>query len=316
MQNPLLESCMEITRAGYRKEDNCSFVYKNTRLISLGNYLLDNSGLGRIFHLKDTSDRSGIALMFGGGIDSYIAMWLALYEGNKVHVVHVDYGQPYSTHEVDVCKQVRAGYVQPLRTLIHDLADTQSVEFAKDGNTLHDMHDIDIDTNLQFTSYWVELLTEHTKIDGWEHYIIPARNLVLAAIGAEFADTIYIVANKRSDENVGTPDKTSRFYRETSDLLSDFYGRRIRVMSPFLDRTKAEAVRYYLMKGGNLEALKGTFSCYTPNVDSPIHCGTCYACYKRYKLFQALNTHFEFASPPWTGPNYHAYEAKEQNKGR
>jgi 7-cyano-7-deazaguanine synthase in queuosine biosynthesis len=157
---------------------------------------------------------------------------------------------------------------------------------------------------------------ESDKDRAWKNYIFPARNLVLAAIGSQYSDTVWIVANKRSDESVGTPDKTSRFFRETTDLLSDFYGRLILVKSPLLNQSKLEAVQDYLKKGGSVQALKATFSCYSPTPGENEHCGKCLACYKRYKLFQALNVEVNFHTFPPDGENFLAYEKYEKSKGR
>ena len=69
-------------------------------------------------------------------------------------------------------------------------------------------------------------------------------------------------------------------------------------------------------RGYNIESLKQTFSCYNPRPDhlSETHCGQCYACFKRFKLFQALNVEHNFRAHPKDGPNWSKYQAAENKK--
>jgi 7-cyano-7-deazaguanine synthase in queuosine biosynthesis len=308
--NPLIESCIEITRAGIEKRDEVDFKYNNQRLQSLGNFLLDNSNLDRTFHLRPgprSTDK--VAIMFGGGIDSYIAMFYALSTKLDTSLIHVDYGQPYVMEEREV-----------YRALFYARQGSNNV-FGKDINTLKDRYKVYTNTKLSVHMRDIQLMYADELSDiGNRDYVIPARNLALAAIGTEYADRVWIVSNKRTDETVGTPDKTSRFYRESSALFSDFYEKRITVESPFFRLSKLEAVRAYLESGGNVECLKATWSCYTPVRDIvngfSFPCGTCYSCFKRFKLFQALNIEYNFDVHPQKGPHWSEFEERERRKGR
>lgn len=85
-------------------------------------------------------------------------------------------------------------------------------------------------------------------------------------------------------------------------------------MSPFMHLSKLEAVQEYIREGGSIEALKATFSCYSP-IDGPVdHCGRCKACMKRYRLFQALNVEYNFASFPPDSPYWPEFLEDEKRK--
>jgi 7-cyano-7-deazaguanine synthase in queuosine biosynthesis len=314
VNNPLVESCLELSRAGYEHRDDVSLAWENSRFISLGNYLLNHSQLGRTFRLKPRRryDKNRLAICFGAGIDSYIALFQALKDKRDVVLVWVDYGQPYARHE---------------RHVFRNLIGVGPGGFYRDAKTLLDRYGVHIqkDTRFEEPDKIPLLRPDETEGLDWQHYIIPARNLVLAAIASQYADQVWIVSNKRSVESVGTPDKTSRFYTEASDLFSQFYGRRVIVTTPFKQKSKLQAVQDYLEAGGCVQALRETFSCYTPPTSDELAqkclppttgCGACLACAKRHLLFQGLNKETAFANPPWEGPHWAEYQQHERSKGR
>jgi 7-cyano-7-deazaguanine synthase in queuosine biosynthesis len=297
MNHPLIDSCLEISRAGYEKRSPTDMPWDNARLLSLGNYLLNNSGLDTTFRLQSLpSGTEDIAICFGGGIDSYCALVYAIWQGRRVHLIHVDYGSPYCKHERAVFGQIEDIYRQ-------EGVNPFAADFARDEHG-----------DISFHREEIQLVTPSDAggLD-WSNYIVPARNLVLAAIGSKYASTVWIVSTKRSDETVGTPDKTSRFYQSATQIFTAFYNRRILVTSPFRSYSKLEVVQRYIDGGGSTEALKATFSCYSPK-EKGTPCGTCYACYKRFKLFQHLNIEVSFATHPQEGPNFGTYRQQEESK--
>lgn len=294
MSNPLIESCLAISRAGYEEGATpiVKVPYYHDTLDRLGTYLLSTEKkLKRVRCLPSSELKpdDDLAIMFGGGIDSFCALHKVLSEGlpkGRITVIHVDYGQPYRNAERMVFWKLVNLLEKVWRSDVRQLALTVNL-----------------------------IPEEHRKADlSWENYIIPARNLVLAAVGAEYASRVWIIANSRQDETVGARDKTKRFFRLASDIFSEFYGSRRVVESPFINKSKVEAVKEYINNGGSWDSLSRTFSCYHP-VDG-MHCGVCYACYKRYKLFQAFNEPHDFDTPPWEGSNFHTYQNKEKAKGR
>ena len=294
--NPLYQSVLELARAGYERRSKVTMPYVTTKLRKLGNYILNNSRLDHEFYLLpkalDGYKDGQLAIMFGCGIDSYCALHKALTDdkwSTKIHLVYVDYGQPYAWGERRVLDYVRKRYATEIESGF-----------------------------LEVHEHKIDLVPAGADLT-WSSYIVPARNLVLAVIGTGYAGRVWIIANKRLDETVGTPDKTHRFYGETASICSEFYKRSIWIESPFIKLSKLEQVQDFLASGGSMEDLKNTFSCYGPQPTElrpgeSLHCGECYACYKRFQLFQKLNEPFDFRKHPQDGPNWHMYEAQELAK--
>lgn len=323
--NPLLAECISISKSGYAKCDDLPGDYVNPKLVSLGNYLLNNSGLEKTFKLKQDRRKSPTqktVLCFGGGIDSYICLISCLRclvegEADELAILSVDYGMPSANQEHKVFKAVMQVLAE-LRTFSPTCREEFHASFGENGirkdiyRVIPESFYSQIEDKILMFRTKLSLVPKEDKEFGWKDYIIPARNLVLAALAAEYGDNIIIVANSRKDETVGTPDKTTRFYRSTSEILTQFYGYPKRVIGFYQTSSKLEAVREYLEHGGSIAALKETWSCYTPHEGIP--CGQCYACFKRYNLFQALNEEHVFAFFPPDGPNYHQYQLAEQKK--
>jgi 7-cyano-7-deazaguanine synthase in queuosine biosynthesis len=264
--------------------------------------------------------------MFGAGIDSYCALIKALQEGRNIYLIHVLYGAPYGIYERRVFKALQNGWIGAF-----SLDPTQTIpkamnSFGRDFMRLSEGGLTLRRDALMIGQHEVAIVPSEDQSDlSWENYIIPARNLVLAAIGSQYAPNIWIVSNKRNNEDIGTPDKTSTFYQSASDIFSDFYGYPVRVSTPFGLMSKQEMVVKYLEDGGSAQALRSTISCYSPVVETDprtnkdkgvFHCGRCYACYKRHKLFTNIREDHEFYFDPLEAPNREEYMAREKAKGR
>lgn len=300
MINPIVQSCLEIARAGYERRDVVDMMVDSPRLKNLGNFLLNNSKIDHTFRLQQTQKSAvkcmdTVAIAYGAGIDSRCALHFALKNELKVHLVHVNYGQPY-----------------------------HQAEFEATLALVQDEKHSEVDFHFE----QVKLISsEDLKGDfAWKNYIIPARNLVLAAIASQYSSRVWVVATHRGvDESVGAADKSARFFQETGEVLTGFYGYKISVSSPFFKLTKKKTAKDFLQTGGTEEELKATFSCYSPvpedhptDVDKVVykHCGTCYACYKRHQLFQALDIEYNFVTHPQQGKNWLDFQDQEKMKGR
>lgn len=304
--NPLVESCLVIAKCGYTSETKVSVPYFSDKLFALGTYLLKK----RLVPSEPSSRPSKrLVICFGSGIDSYCALFKALEEKSweNICLLHLNYGQPYFHEERKVFDKI----VSERRDGKDDFPNFQDLSpMAQDFRKVQDNH------NLEFAYRTETLIPCEMKDLGWENYIIPARNLVIASLAAELGNTVWIVANHRTDESVGARDKTTKFYNLASQICSEFYGRKIVVESPVLHLSKLQMVQEHLAKGYNVQSLLQTFSCYNPRPDqtSERHCGTCYACFKRYKLFQALNVEHVFRAHPADGPNWLKYQEAENKK--
>lgn len=300
--NPLVETCLNISKAGYSDSHKIEVGYYSDKLLALGKYLL-----GRTLTptYPPSRSRKRLVICFGAGIDSYCALFRALEnpEWESICLLHMNYGQPYF-------KEERAVFNRLIQQRNNARSDYPVQQEGADFKRAADNY------NLEFAYRTEDLVPCNKEGMDWENYIIPARNLVIAADASELGDVIWIVANHRTDESVGARDKTSKFYSLTSQICSEFYGRKIVVESPVLHLSKLQMVQEHLAKGYNVQSLLQTFSCYNPRPDrtSETHCGVCYACFKRYKLFQALNVEHVFRSHPADGPNWLKYQEAENKK--
>ena len=103
---------------------------------------------------------------------------------------------------------------------------------------------------------------------------IPLRNLLLAALAAQGAGTVYLAAVAGESSR----DKSGRFFRDASRLASYLEGRPIQIAAPFRDLTKSRLVARYLAADGPPALLLATRSCYAPGDE----CRACTACFRRW----------------------------------
>ncbi len=112
---------------------------------------------------------------------------------------------------------------------------------------------------------------------------VPARNLIIACIAAQFGDTILI--GGLADDNAA--DQSTKAAEEMSTILSNQCGYQVSVSMPLSEYCKAEAVSFYLNEPETIEGsllkmsrIRATFSCYAEDSASDF-CGDCSACFRR-----------------------------------
>lgn len=311
-QNPAINFAKKLVRAGYENQPAIEPLGAalTTSGMALATYLLDRKELLKLTHKPGAPETETVVVCFGGGIDSYISTIMALMRFKRVVVMFIDYGVPYNQLEHAVFKALS-------RAWEGEVANPFTGDFAM-------FHAEPYKREMFFVDAIQHIVTpDETKGLDWENYIIPARNFFIACMAATQGRRIWISANKRSDWNVGARDKTPRFFSHTSAYLTDVYGQRYDVESPVHDLSKSQAVDWYIGGGGELETLKHTWSCYTPIAIAMTHddqhydaCGTCYACYKRFVLWQSYNKEIAFYEHPSKGKNWDAFKLREQAKGR
>jgi 7-cyano-7-deazaguanine synthase in queuosine biosynthesis len=108
---------------------------------------------------------------------------------------------------------------------------------------------------------------------------IPMRNLLLSMLAVlEGADKVWLVC--QSDE-MSIPDRSERFFKDSSDLISFLVGRRVVVDTPFRTMDKTDMVAWYGKSGNKIEDLLQTVGCYSYE-NGYGHCGNCPACFRRW----------------------------------
>ena len=121
-----------------------------------------------------------------------------------------------------------------------------------------------------------------TRFEMPESLIVPHRNALLVLMAAYYGSTIWLgaVANDLST------DKDQRFCNLMTELLKHVWqpsywspGVDVTVELPIRDMTKEQLIKRFIERGGNVDQLKRTVSCYHPTL---LQCGECKACIKRW----------------------------------
>lgn len=231
-----------------------------------------------------------IALPLSGGLDSFIALKLALSQGHEVTAYYVDMGQPYApqeAHALDILQ--RAGEIPE-----------GCVHWMK-LPWLLDMLGVEVD-----------------GADIW----IPGRNLLLATLGSMFRpDEVWLGACKGEMHTAAT-DKNQEFMDRLSNVTGYVFGHpkhggsEVKVTTPFSALSKLQVVAMARDDLGiSEEALLSTWSCLGPKaLDSRYcpPCGNCMVCVRRMGIFTQLGFKGmdRFIQHPYTSKNGAAYVAK------
>jgi len=111
--------------------------------------------------------------------------------------------------------------------------------------------------------------------------IVPNRNAYLVLMASHFGETIYL-GSVYGDRSF---DKDKTFYKLMEDLLNHIWQeqhwteeRKFTVSSPFKDTTKTELIKQYINKGGNVQNILDSYSCYR---GEPQACGICKPCVRK-----------------------------------
>lgn len=118
------------------------------------------------------------------------------------------------------------------------------------------------------------------------NFYVPLRNLLLVELASYYGDIICLGAMNEPRAN----DNTLEFAQKTEDILNFLWKyrhpeRNIKVVLPFVDKTKSELLQMYINAGGDIEeAFSESFSCFTPTADGK-ECGTCISCISKREAF-------------------------------
>jgi len=126
-----------------------------------------------------------------------------------------------------------------------------------------------------------------------ENAFIPYRNLLLFAGACLLSADQVLLGSLRGEYSL---DKSPKFMREASDLLSFIGERKVKLLNPVGKYTKTQLVREFLKAHpGKLQLLKTTHSCYQDEK----RCGQCMACFRRWVAFSNNGIEESYLNPPW-----------------
>ena len=210
-------------------------------------------------------------VLFSGGLDSttILAMAVEQYGSENVIALSMRYGQK---HE-------------------------KEIQCAKDIVKHYGVEHIEYDMSNVFKFSECTLLKGNEKIPtgsyaeqrkGNEKPVstyVPYRNGVFLSVATSIAislncDTIYYGAHKDDASNEAYPDCSEDFNDYISQAIWCGSGKQVKIIAPFIDKTKADIVK----KGIELNVpYEKTWSCYE---GGDIPCGKCATCIDREKAFK------------------------------
>jgi 7-cyano-7-deazaguanine synthase len=186
-----------------------------------------------------------LVTMVSGGLDSTLIGVLAKEKGIAAHPLFIDYGQRASTREWLTCRKVHAHLKLP-----------SPVRMNLSG----------------FGHVIVSGLTSKTKHLRDDAYT-PGRNLLFVVCGGAYAQQVSagsVAIGLLSEKFSIFPDQRQGFVAAAEQAIAAALGKRIQVLTPLSEFTKADVVRIAKSKG-----ITGTYSCHAGN-QRP--CGKCIAC--------------------------------------
>ena len=212
-------------------------------------------------------------VLFSGGLDSSVCLGLAVreYGADEVLALSISYGQKHKK-EMEASEKVASYYNVKRITL--DLG-----EIFKDSQcSLLEGSAEDI----PHEEYAAQLAkTEGAPVNTY----VPYRNGLFLSSAASIAlshgcSVIYYGAHADDAAGNAYPDTSMEFNRAISEAIYIGSGKELRIVAPFIDKTKAGVVAIGKELGVPFEL---TWSCYEGGDKA---CGTCGTCRDRLKAFE------------------------------
>jgi len=183
--------------------------------------------------------------LVSGGLDSTLVGVLAKEEGATVYPLFIDYGQRAAQREWETCQRVHLQLSLPTPIRM-DLSGFGQV--IRSGLT-------------------------STSLDVKEDAFTPGRNLMFLLMGSAYAFQMgapSVLLGLLSERFSLFPDQQSSFINQAENAIEAALGRRIKVITPLAEFSKADVVKLAQDKG-----IGGTYSCHTGD---SVPCGKCISC--------------------------------------
>ncbi len=201
-------------------------------------------------------------LIYSGGMDSTVLLYLLLSQGFTVECLSVDYGQKHKKElkcAKSICKKL---------SLTQKVINLSSISYLLSSSSL-------IDSNKPIPEGHYEEETMKTTV-------VPNRNMILLSLATaraidSKANTVSYAAH--SGDHAIYPDCRESFAKSMDAAMQLCDWKKITLNRPFVGMSKAEICKM----GSNLEVpFKDTWSCYKGDTK---HCGRCGTCIERREAF-------------------------------
>lgn len=238
-------------------------------------------------------DAKGCVIVLSGGMDSTIAMRLAVqkYGAPCVSALTFDYGQK-QVHEVHMAARSSAR-----------LAVNHKIIHAKFLGDISKGFSANCDPDIAMPTIQ-EVLGDPTP-----KTYVPNRNMILLSIAAAYAETRdveYIITGLQATDEYGYWDTTARFAAKMNDVFAENRKTKIKLIAPFVTLSKHEEIRLLIELDGHTGLLANTLTCYNPitcpTTLLPLSCGNCPSCAERINAFMRNNQvdPVKYVKSPWS----------------
>jgi 7-cyano-7-deazaguanine synthase len=197
-----------------------------------------------------------IVNLVSGGLDSTLIGVMSKEEGIHVHPLFIDYGQRAVGCEWAACIAVHEKFSLP-----------KPVRVDLSG----------------FGKLIVTGLTSDTK-DVEKDAFTPGRNLLFILVGAAYAfqvNATSVSIGLLSEQYSLFPDQRRSFIEQVEKTVEYALGRKIRVLTPLFDFSKAEVLALAAKRG-----ISGTYSCH---LGAEVPCGHCVSCAEVVSLVDPIS---------------------------
>jgi len=219
----------------------------------------------------DLPDAKGAIVILSGGLDSTIAMRYAVEKyGNKnVFALTFNYGQKQAA-EIDC-----ASWTTTLLGVGHKIIDASFLGDISQGFSAN------VDTGMAMPTI------EDVIGDPRPSTYVPNRNMILLSIAAAYAETQkvdVVICGLQQNDTYNYHDTTPRFLEKINAVLNENRIIQIKVVSPFINKTKTDEINLLLSMDDGVGLLAHTLTCYNPDWNGR-SCGKCPSCSERLKAF-------------------------------
>ena len=216
-------------------------------------------------------DVKGCVVILSGGMDSTIAMRLAVqkYGKDNVSALTFYYGQKQK-REIEMARMSTQ-----MLGVKHRVVDASFLRDISKGFSAN------VDTDMAMPTIKDVLGDPRPKT------YVPNRNMILMSIAAAYAETQNVdtvICGLQVHDEYGYHDTTKRFVDKINDVLSENRIIKIKVIAPFADMSKLDEIKVLRALDGDVGLLWNTLTCYNPDSEGK-SCGKCPSCSERIANF-------------------------------
>ncbi len=187
----------------------------------------------------------GLVNLVSGGLDSTLISVMAKEEGVQTYPLFIDYGQKAALQEWGACQHI------------------------------HQKLELPTPVKMDVSGFGKIICSGLTcnEFDIKEAAFTPGRNLLFLLMGSAYAYQVgasTVSIGLLSEQYSLFPDQRSKFIEKAEQAIEAALGKRIKVLTPLSEFSKADVVRLASDKG-----VSGTYSCHA---GGELPCGKCISC--------------------------------------